>query len=144
MTQSDPTAIRRVLEAAGLELYGGDDETIVLAERVRLHIMDSGVRVTRAHAGLAVEFTARSQRSDHPHDPEPALFDLVRARVGPEARERGYVEKDARRTEVRDPTDATRVLDVWYEIVYEKPVRGPEDLVDEVRWALSVDKFVHG
>ncbi|MBW1906830.1 MAG: hypothetical protein JRJ24_16290, partial [Deltaproteobacteria bacterium] len=46
-----------------MEIYRTDDRELQIAERVRLHIMDSGVRVV-LNSGLLVQFTARTQRSD--------------------------------------------------------------------------------
>ena len=140
---SNVASIKEALESAGIEIYRSTPEEVQVAERVRLHIMDSGVRVLSdtPDGALRVRFTARSQRSDFPNAQSDDLFARVRNEVGTEAVERGYDEKDTTIREVTDPVDDAKVLDVWHEVVYEKPASLAE-LVDEVRWALSVEKYV--
>ena len=140
MSKPDLQAVKKALVAAGLEIYRTQASEIQVAERVRLHLMDSGVRVMVADE-ITVCFTARSQRSDFPSVPPKDLFDKVRDAVGDEAERRGYSESRAHTIEVKDPVDAAKVLDVWHEVTYGK--RTDEgDLVDEVRWALGVEKYV--
>ncbi len=134
--------IKSALEEAGLEIYRVRAEEIQLAERVRLHIMDSGVRVIVAEAHAWIRFTVRSQKSDFPNAQPDELFDRVRQRVGEGANERGFSEKESRVHQVTDPVDENKILDVWHEVVYEKSLAEPDDLVDEVRWALGVEKYV--
>ena len=55
---------------------------------------------------------------------------------------RGYAEADAKTVKVLDPVDGSRVLDVWHEVTYEKDTGEIADIIDEIRWALSVDKYV--
>ena len=140
MSMSNDASIKEALENAGIEIYRSTAEEVHVAERVRLHIMDSGVRVM-AEGELRVRFTARSQRSDFPNADSTALFSRVREDVGTRASERGYEETETAVREVKDPVDDARILDVWHEVVYEKAT-DPEQLVDEVRWALSVEKYV--
>jgi hypothetical protein len=136
----DVQRVKQALVDAGVEIYRLQDEEIQVAERVRLHIMDSGVRI-RCGNGVRVVFTARSQRSDFPNAPPHDLFDKVRGAIGQQAAPRGYVEADATTVEVKDPVDQSRVLDVWHEVTYEKPA-DLDSLIDEVRWALDIDKYV--
>lgn len=134
--------IREALLRAGLEIYQATTEEIRLAERVRLHLMDSGVRV-RLGKSLAVVFTARTQQSDFPDEPDAeALLAHVRNAVGAMAGRRGYVEAQSGRVEVKDPMDASRTLDVWHEITYAKEADEGESLVPEVQWALRVEKTI--
>lgn len=133
--------VQRALTEAGLEIYSADDDELQIAERVRLHIMDSGVRV-RISRDVAVCFTARMQRSDAPSAPPEELFERVREHIGAQATTRGYAESGAHITEVKDPMDANKILDVWHEVTYQKTMPAVIDMVDEVRWALGVDKFV--
>lgn len=142
MSGLDSAGIKRALEAAGIEIYRSKPEEIQVAERVRLHIMDSGVRVVVAGGTARVRFTARSQRSDFPHAAADELFARVRSSIGAPAGERGYTEATSSVHEVVDPVDDTKVLDVWHEVTYEKPAMEVDDLVDEVRWALGVEKYV--
>ncbi len=141
MATLDTSTIRTALEAAGLEIYRARPEAIELAERVRLHIMDSGVRVMLGDKP-SVRFTARSQRSDFPNASPEDLLTRVRDVVGAAALERGFSEVETRVHPVTDPVDDSRVLDVWHEVVYDKAVGELSALVDEVRWALQVEKYV--
>ena len=134
-------SIQQALASAGVEIYRADEHELQIAERVRLHIMDSGVRVVMRD-GLAVQFTARTQRSDAPSAQPDELFRRVREEVGEAAGSRGYLESNAEVVEVKDPVDEARVLDVWHEVTYRKPVRGVDDAVTEVRWALDLEKYV--
>jgi hypothetical protein len=139
--KSDLQAVKQALVAAGVEIYRTRQEEIQVAERVRLHIMDSGIRV-KFGDDAEVVFTARSQRSDFPSVPEDELFAKVRDHVGRAAVERGFVERDARTSIVSDPVDAEKVLDVWHEVTYAKPVSSVAEAIGEVQWALSLEKYV--
>ena len=133
--------IQQALSDAGVEIYRIDDRELQIAERVRLHIMDSGVRVA-LNGGLVVRFTARTQRSDAPSALAEDLFRRVREEVGEQAGRRGYQEDRAEIVEVKDPVDDARVLDVWHEVTYRKPLAEVSDAVAEVRWALDLEKYV--
>ena len=134
-------SIQQALASAGVEIYRTDEQELQIAERIRLHIMDSGVRVV-LRDGLAVQFTARTQRSDAPSAPPEELFRRVREEVGEQAGSRGYLESNAEVVEVRVPVDEARVLDVWHEVTYRKPLRAVDEAVAEVRWALDLEKYV--
>lgn len=140
MSEPDVQTLKKVLIDAGLEIYGSKASEIHVAERIRMHLMDSGIRVI-AGAEPSVTFTARSQRSDFPSEEPAALFDHVRRAIGDAALLRGYFESGTATVTVTDPVDDSRVLDVWHEVVYAKPT-SVDTLVDEVRWALDVEKFV--
>jgi hypothetical protein len=134
-------SIQQALASAGVEIYRTDEHELQIAERIRLHIMDSGVRVV-VQDGLAVQFTARTQRSDAPSAQSDELFRRVREEVGERAGSRGYLESNAEVVEVKDPVDEARVLDVWHEVTYRKPLQAVDDAVAEVRWALELEKYV--
>ena len=134
-------SIQQALAGAGVEIYRTEEHELQIAERIRLHIMDSGVRVV-VRDGLAVQFTARTQRSDAPSAQPDELFRKVREVIGEQAGSRGYEESSAEVVEVKDPVDEARVLDVWHEVTYRKPLQQLDDAVDEVRWALDLDKYV--
>jgi len=138
---TDVGSVKKALVDAGVEIYRTRNEEIQVAERVRLHIMDSGIRVAFSD-GARVVFVARSQRSDFPNEQADDLFARVRTKVGSAAGERGYVEARAATTEVKDPIDPQKVLDVWHEVTYAKTVDGVDAIVDEVRWALGLDKYI--
>jgi hypothetical protein len=133
--------IQQALAKAGVEIYRTEERELQIAERVRLHIMDSGVRVVMAER-LAVQFTARIQRSDAPSAHSDELFRRVREEIGGRAGERGYEESSAEIVEVKDPVDEARVLDVWHEVTYRKPLDALDDAIAEVRWALGLEKYV--
>jgi hypothetical protein len=134
-------SIQQALANAGVEIYRTDEHELQIAERIRLHIMDSGVRVV-VQNGLAVQFTARTQRSDAPSAQPDELFRRVREEVGERAGSRGYLESNAEIVEVKDPVDEARVLDVWHEVTYRKRLDAVDDAVAEVRWALDLEKYV--
>ena len=139
MTQTE-TVIRQALEEAGIEIYRTQGDEIHVAERIRLHIMDSGVRVVATSPGR-VRFVARAQRADFPHATEQELLERLRGGVGAEARARGYEEGASRTVQVRDPVDEQRILDTWYEIPYEKGgLTDVDDVLAEVRWALAAER----
>jgi len=133
--------IQQALADAGVEIYRTEDQELQIAERVRLHIMDSGVRIVLSDA-LAVQFTARTQRSDAPSAQSEELFRRVREEIGERAGSRGYEESRAEIVEVKDPVDEARILDVWHEVTYRKPLAESDDAVAEVRWALDLEKYV--
>ena len=137
MKQLEPGSLKQALQEAGIEVYRMQGDEIHVAERIRLHIMDSGIRVV-AGAPSRVSFVARAQRADFPHASEQELLERLRRGVGAEARRRGYREGEARTVQVRDPMDEARVLDTWHEIPYEKAgLQRFEEVLEEVRWALA-------
>src|SRR5262245_6094542 len=92
VTTRDIASLKKALAAAGVEIYRSDSDTLHIAERVRLHIMDAGVRVRVSNSAAFVGFTARSQRSDFPHATADSLFDRVRDGMRDEVAARGYAE----------------------------------------------------
>jgi hypothetical protein len=153
---TDVKQLKAELALAGIEIYRSRKTEIHIAERVRLHIMDSGVRLQIVDTGageesplssptgerLRVTFTARSQRSDFPNEEAKSLFEKVRSSVGTEAASRGFVEVTAGSLEVKDPMDDARILDVWHEVTYEKPADDTQSALDEIRWALALERCV--
>lgn len=139
----DAKQLKESLVHAGLEVFRSRPTEVHVAERVRSHIMDSGVRVFLAQGeALEVRFAARTQRSDYPDAADDALFSRVRDLVGSSALARGFAEVASGTVEVKDPSDPARVLDVWHEVTYVKTVDGVGAAIDEVRWALAVDRYV--
>lgn len=137
----DAKQLKESLVYAGLEVYRSRPTEIHVAERVRSHIMDSGVRLVLGQV-LEVRFAARTQRSDYPETPEQELFARVRTVVGRPAEARGFTEVTSGTVEVKDPVDPSRTLDVWHEVTYAKPVSDVGAAIDEIRWALGVDRYV--
>jgi hypothetical protein len=133
--------LKRTLQDAGLEIYRIEGDVIRVAERVRMHLMDSGVALTVGSAPR-VSLTIRSQRSDFPSASADELFDRVRATFGGVIAERGYTEVSAKTRNVTNPVDDSQLLDVWHEVTFERQVDDASELVDDVRWALGVAKCV--
>ena len=135
--------LKKALEEAGLEIYQVLSNEIHIAERIRVHIMDSGVRVVcNSDENTSVRFVVRSQRSDFPNASTDELFERVRNAAGDIAFGRSYEELQTDIRQIKDPVDASKILDVWHEITYEKKISEVSELLSEVRWALSVEKFV--
>jgi hypothetical protein len=135
-------SVRSALLEAGLDVFRVDTDAVHLAERVRSHLMDAGVRV-RYSRQLGVDVTVRSQRSDFPTDSADQSFARVRKAVATSAEARGFKETSARAREILDPVDDTTVLDVWYELTFSKDAASAS-LIDDVRWALALAKCVQG
>jgi hypothetical protein len=134
--------VKTAILDAGLEVFRTKEDTIQLAERVRSHLMDAGIRVRVQDGVSTVLVTVRSQRSDFPAASQDDLFSKVRAGVGHDALARGFSEIDAKPREIQDPVDDTRVLDVWYEVTFGKPIASTSALVDDVQWAMRLPKCV--
>lgn len=138
----DVKKLKEQLVGAGIEVYRTRPAEIHIAERVRLHIMDSGIRVACGDE-LRITFTARTQRSDFPESAtEDELFARVRRTIGESALSRGYAETASGTTPVKDPIDDQRVLDTWHEVTYSRSLADGDATVDEVRWVLSLERYV--
>lgn len=136
-----PNELKKTLLARGFEVYRTLGDQIVLADRVRDNlIMDSGVAV-RPGEVMAVRFVVRAQASDFPSVPAGDLYERARSCVI-EALGRGYTEVGVAEVPVRDPGDATSTLDTWYEVSFERPVAGDDELEQELRYALALEKTV--
>lgn len=136
--------LKQALSAANIEIYGEDGSSLQIAERHRYHLMDSGVRAEASPEGFRVGFVVRAQRSDFPHMDAEKLFRQIRDTVGPNLGSRGYDSVEQRVVEVQDPVDTTKLLDVWYELFFAKHVASTDDAIEEIRWALGVEKYLQG
>jgi hypothetical protein len=134
-------AARGALVAHGVEVFRVEDETIQLATRVRSHLMDAGVTI-HVGASPSVQFTVRAQSSDFPGVGADEMFAKVREAVDELASARGFHESATHRRRILDPVDGSHVLDVWYELTFRKSLGDSATLLDDVRWALGVDKCV--
>lgn len=137
----DPDHLKNALCDAGFEIYKEEPDEIHLAERIRLHLMDSGVTVKPGEVAT-IRFTGRAQQSDFPNERLEALGTRVTQTIGTEAEDHGFTECAARTTDVKDPMDPTKTLDVWAEVTYEKNVESVDDLLEDLRWALQLNKYV--
>lgn len=136
-----PAELKKTLVARGFEVYRTLGDQVVLADRVRDNlIMDSGV-AAKPGATLAVRFVVRAQASDFPSAKPEELYDRARA-CAVEAQGRGYAEVGVAAVPVRDPGDASNTLDTWYEVVFERAVASEDELEQELRYALSIEKTV--
>lgn len=136
-----PNELKKTLQARGFEVYRTLGDQVVLADRVRDNlIMDSGV-AARPGAVLAVRFVVRAQASDFPSVSANDLYERARACAG-EALGRGYTEVGVAEVPVRDPGDASSTLDTWYEVSFERPVANEDELEQELRYALGLEKTV--
>lgn len=135
--------VKTALVARGIEVYRVIGDVVEVAERVRLHLMDSGIRVVSGPSPQ-VRFTARTQRSENHLLTPAAQFDRVRAAVGAVAAAHGWVEKEAASKDVLDPVDHSKVLDVFYEVTYARDVAVMDDVAAAVQWALTIEKYVSG
>jgi hypothetical protein len=131
--------LRKALIAEGFEIYRTIGPALLLADRVRDNlIMDSLVSAVSGDT-LAVRFVVRAQRSDFPGEGDEQLFQRARQHVH-STEARGYREFQTNVVPIRDPGDRSRTLDTWYEVSFEKPVSDLPELLDELRYALSLDK----
>lgn len=139
MSKTTIIDIKRALAEAGLEVYRTRGEEVQIADRVRENlIMDSGVSLA-VGPELRVRFVVRAQRSDFPADPIAELFARARA-LANDAQHRGFVENEARVSDLNDPGDPSRTLDTWYEVRFEKTVGDIEQALAETKFALSLEK----
>ena len=135
-------SIKKALTDAGIEVYRSRAQEIHIAERVRLHLMDSGVRLHLEEQGLAVSFTARAQEADFKGVASEAIFARVVEVLGQQALGRGYAEIERRSVPVQDPVDPEKVLDVWHEVSYRRAVEATAAAIEEVRWILALERYV--
>lgn len=130
--------LKKALIGQGFEIYRTLADRVVLAERVRDNlIMDSGVAALLGSPG--VRFTARAQASDFAGESEQQLFQRARS-LGELALGHGYVEGESNVVPVPDPSDRARILDTWYEVTFQKHVATVDELFQELRFALEIEK----
>ena len=131
--------LKKELLARGFELYRTLGSRVLLADRVRENlIMDSGVAII-AEESLSVRFVVRAQTNDFPGESEAELFERARRLAG-RGLARGYAEVETAVVPIADPGDRTRTLDTWYEVAFVKKVDDLEQMFDEVRWAIGLQK----
>jgi hypothetical protein len=87
---------------------------------------------------LAVRFVVRAQSNQFPGESADQLFGRAR-RIAASSASRGYREVETAVVPIQDPGGGPQTLDTWYEVAYEKPVDA-EDLLDELKYALGVEK----
>ena len=132
--------LKRALVSAGLEVFRVRDDEVHLAERQNVQLMEAGVRA-RAGATPRVTVIARAQRNDAPAQTESALYDLIRGR-STDLLAAGYQEVGAVRREIRNVSDDSHILDVWYEVTFVRDVDSLDEAVLEVQRALKAERYV--
>ena len=133
--------LKRLVLEAGLEIYRASNEEIRIAERVRMHLMDSGV-LLRLTDEPELWLTIRAQRSDFPNGSADELSKIIRSAVGQTVTDLGFHETQAVEREITNPVDDGHVLDVWYELTFAKRIQSADTLVVDLKTALSVSKCV--
>ncbi len=140
MPSSELKQLKKRLLAEGFEIYRSAEASLRLADRVRENLIMDG-QVSAEVDPLAVVFVTRAQRSECGGLGEASLFESAR-QLGHPGLARGYSEESARTLEIPDPGDRSRVLDTWYEVSFRKLVAGTEELAEELRFALRLEKTV--
>ena len=138
MPSLTPSELKKQLIAAGLEIFRVQGSRIHLADRVRENlIMDGGVSAVVGDP-LVVRLVVRAQSSHFPGESADQLFGRARG-VAARSEARGYSEVGTTVVAINDPGGGPNTLDTWYEVAYEKAV-DPGDLLDELKYALGVEK----
>jgi hypothetical protein len=131
--------LKKALQQAGFDVYRARGDEVHLAERPRENlILEAGVVVVGGE-NPGVRLTVRAEKVTFPGESDEALLDRAR-RTAATALERGYVEVSTSVRSMMDPGDDTHVLDTWFEVVVAKPAPTFEDLVQEARFALQLEK----
>jgi hypothetical protein len=134
-----PPQIKKTLADAGFEVFRSRGDEILLAERPRENlIMDSGVRLCLGPP-WEVRVVLRAQKADYPNEDEGRLFDRVRD-LASSALAQGFAEVSTAVTRVTDPGDSDRTLDTFYEITYGKSADGLEVAIEQLRFAMGLEK----
>ena len=138
---SDHRTLKTSLMEAGLEIYRSQGTIIHLAERPRPNlILDSGVAVVHGD-GLRARIVFCAASSQFAGEPAEALFARARS-LAASAETRGYEEIGAGASPVPSPSDPELVLDTHYEVAYERAVADRDELLAELRIALSEPREV--
>lgn len=136
----DVKELKRSLVTAGLEVFRTRGDEVHLAERQNVQLMDSGVRV-RGGASPLITVVMRAQRNDAPTLDSDAMFDAVRARAAG-LRAAGYDEVTSASREIRSVSDPEHLLDVWFEVTWQRAVASNEEAVAEARRAIATERYV--
>ncbi len=139
MPSITPQQLKKALVTAGFQVFRTLGDEIVLAERVRENlIMDSGVRL-RASEPLQVRVIFKAQRGNFPGEDDGHLFDRAR-KLAERALSSGFAEVSSAVSPIMDPIDAEHTLDTFFEVVLVKDVASLETAVDDLRFALSLER----
>ena len=113
----------------------------MLADRVRDNlILDSGVRVSSNDANeVRVNLVMGIRHTQYPGENEQALFERVRQLAGP-LLAAGFAEMGTSQNPVTDPSDATKTLDIFFDVTFGKNEPTFEAAQPSIRVALEVAK----
>jgi hypothetical protein len=143
MSFPDGIELKRLLRAAGFEIYRATTTQVLLAERVRDNlIMESGVSALTltAEGDLAVLVTLRAQASHFP-GADAAHVALHAREMASRFLDNGYRETESRTAPVSDPSDPTHALDTSFEIMLRRDVPDLPALFAELAEALTRRRF---
>jgi hypothetical protein len=144
MPAPETAELKRLLRSEGFEIYRTLDGRVLLAERVRDNlIMDSGVAAGPVGApggGIVCVFvTIRAQLSHFPGASSDAVLsharDLARPFEG-----RGYQAGEPTTSDIVDPSHPDRTLDKTFEIPLLRELSDLDQLLGELRVALSLQR----
>ena len=136
----DVKELKRRLVAAGLEVFRTRGDEVHLAERQNVQLMDAGIRV-RGGGAPAVTVVMRAQRNDAPALTADAMFDAVRSRAS-HLRDAGYAEVSSAPREIRSVSDPEHLLDVWFEVTWQRSIGAYDEAVAEARRAFDTERYV--
>ena len=113
----------------------------MLADRVRDNlILDSGVRVSANEANeVRVNLVMGVRHTQFPGENDQALFERVRRLAGP-LLEAGFVEMGTSQSPVIDPSDATKTLDIFFDVTFGKNEATFDAALPALKVALEVAK----
>jgi hypothetical protein len=136
-----PQELKKALVSAGFEVYRTKSDEIMLADRVRDNlILDSGVRVSANAANeVRVNLVMGIRHTQYPGENEQALFERVRRLAGP-LLDAGFVEIGTGQSPVTDPSDATKTLDIFFDVTFGKSEPTFDAALPLVKVALEVAK----
>jgi hypothetical protein len=136
-----PQELKKALVSAGFEVYRTKSDEIMLADRVRDNlILDSGVRVSANAADeIRVNLVMGIRHTQYPGENEQALFERVRRLAAP-LLVAGFAEMGTGQSPVTDPSDATKTLDIFFDVTFGKNEASFDAALPALRVALEVAK----
>lgn len=140
MTLPTPQELKRLLLGKGFEIYRTVGTKVLLAERVRDNLLMDGYVAACAGERLELSFVTRAQQADFPTETEGQLLERARG-CGAAAIGRGYREVEHAAVPIPDPGNASKTLDIWYEVTFVRTVRDFDELTYEAGFALKLDKI---
>jgi hypothetical protein len=145
MPAAETAELKRLLRNEGFEIYRTLDGRVLLAERVRDNlIMDSGVAAGpvggAAGSTVCVFVTVRAQLSHFPGASPEAVSSHARDLALP-FEGRGYQAGEPMTSDIVDPSHPDRTLDKTFEIPLRRELSDPDQLLAELRVALSLPRI---